>query len=65
MIQWLYVDGRAQFNKITSLHDLREYRLRKTVARMQGALESADLDGVEWIGGKPKLADAFKKYNED
>lgn len=59
----LYVDARALFDTITTLHEPREYRLRKTVARMRDAFESGELDCVSWIDGKTNLADAMTKVN--
>lgn len=61
----LFVDARALFDTITTLHEPREYRLRKTVARMRDAYESGDLDCVKWIDGKVNLADALTKDNTD
>lgn len=60
----LFVDARALFDTITTLHEPREYRLRKTVARMRDAFESGELDGVTWIDGKSNMADALTKKNE-
>lgn len=59
----LFVDARALFDTITTLHEPREYRLRKTVARMRDSFENGELDSVKWIDGKVNLADALTKHN--
>lgn len=61
----LFVDARALFDTITTLHEPREYRLRKTVARMRDAFESGELDCVTWIDGKSNLSDALTKNNAE
>lgn len=50
---------------MTTLHEPREYRLRKTVARMRDSFESGELDEVKWIDGKSNLADALTKNNTE
>lgn len=61
----LYVDARALFDTITTLHEPREYRLRKTVARMRDSFENGELDSVKWIDGKTNMADALTKSNAE
>lgn len=61
----LFVDARALFDTITTLHEPREYRLRKTVARMRDAYESGELDYVTWIDGRSNLADALTKVSPE
>lgn len=61
----LFLDARALFNKITTLHEPREYRLRKTVFRMRDALDSGGLDYLTWMDGKSNISDAITKYNTE
>lgn len=59
----IFVDERALFDTITTLHDPREFRLRKTVARMRDSFQCGELDCATWIDGKSNLADALIKDN--
>lgn len=59
----LFVDGRALFDTITTLHEPREYRLRKPVARMRDSFENGELDSIRWIDGKSNMGDALTKPN--
>lgn len=61
----LFVDARALFDTITTLHEPREYRLRKTVSRMRDAFEGGELDCVTWIDGKWNLSDSLTKDNAE
>lgn len=57
----LFVDSRALFDTITTLHEGREYRLRKTVTRLRLSFEAQELDRIHWIPGKVNVADALTK----
>ena len=59
----LLVDSRGLFDTVTTTHDAREYRLRKTVSRMRDSFECGDLDEVKWIRGVDNLADGLTKVN--
>lgn len=59
----ILVDSRGLFDTITTVHEPREYRLKKTVAKMRDAFEAGELDGVSWIDGKNNLADCLTKWN--
>lgn len=58
----LLVDSKSLFETITTLHDSREYRLRKTVARMRDSFESSELNVVRWIPGSKNIADALTMH---
>lgn len=59
------VDSRELFDTITTLHDNKEYRRRKTVARIRNSIQSHELDILRWIKGQNNHADALtkRKYN--
>lgn len=57
----LLVDSKALYETITTLHQPRDYRLRKTVARMRDSFESKELNVVRWIPGIHNFADALTK----
>lgn len=57
----ILVDSRALFDTITTLHECKEFRLRKTVPRIRNAFESGDLDSISWVSGTKNVADALTK----
>lgn len=57
----IYVESRALFDTVSTLHEPREFRLRNTVARMCDSFEFGELDALKWIVWLNKLADALKK----
>lgn len=57
------VDSRALFDTITTLHEIREYRLRRTVSRIRNSFEAKELDIVRWLPGRENMADALTKRN--
>lgn len=59
----MVVDSKALFDTITTLHESREYRLRRTVSRIRHSFESRELDVVRWLPGKLNMADALTKRN--
>lgn len=59
----MIVDSKALFDTITTLHECREYRLRRTVSRIRHSFESHELDVVRWLPGKLNMADALTKRN--
>lgn len=59
----LIVDAKALFDTITTLHESREYRLRRTVSRIRHSFESRELDVVRWIPGRENVADTLTKRN--
>lgn len=61
----MFVDAREVFDTITTLHEPKEYRLRKTVALMRDAFEAGGLDYVTWVYGNHNLADALTKENAE
>ena len=59
----LVVDSRGLFTCITTLSDQREYRLRRTVARIRESFDSEELNIMRWVKGELNLADAPTKWN--
>lgn len=59
----ILVDSKALYDTITTLHQPRDYRLRKTVARMRDSFDSKQLNVVRWIPGIHNFADALTKRN--
>lgn len=59
----LLVDSKGLFTCITTLSDQREYRLRRTIARIRESFDSKELDRMRWISGQQNLADALTKWN--
>lgn len=59
----MIVDSKALFDTITTLHECREYRLRRTVSRIRHSFESHELDVVRWLPGRENVADALTKRN--
>lgn len=57
------VDSRALFDTTTTLHDNRQYRLRKTVARIRNVFETGELDVLRWVRGTHNYANALTKLN--
>lgn len=60
----LILDSKALFDTITTLHESREYRLRRTVSRIRHSFESRELDVVRWLPGRENVADALTKRNK-
>lgn len=58
-----FVDFRELFETITTVHDLREYRLKSTVAKIRDSFYSWELNDVNWIGGKNNFSDFRTKWN--
>lgn len=57
----LLIDSKALYETITTLHQPRDYRLRKKVARMRDSFESKQLNIFRWIPGTENFADALTK----
>lgn len=57
------MDSKALLNTVITLQDNREYRLRKTVARIRCSFEAGYLDAIRWIPAKENLADDLTKRN--
>lgn len=45
----IMVESCDLFDTITTMHEKKEYMLRKTVERIRNALESGYLEEVKWI----------------
>lgn len=63
IISELLVDSKSLFTCVTTLSDQREYRLRRTVARIRESFDSRELDHLRWVSGNSNLADAVTKWN--
>lgn len=61
----LLVDSKGLFTCITTLSDQREYRLRRTIARIRESFDSEELNRMRWISGRLNLADAPTKWNPE
>lgn len=59
----LFIDSKALFETITTLHQTNDYRLRKTVAHIRASFESGELDIVHWLPGTENYADVLTKRN--
>lgn len=60
MKQTIIVYSKGLYDTITTLHEPKEYRLRKTVSSMRNAFESAELDAISWIKGKKNVVGLIK-----
>lgn len=56
-------DFKALFDTITTLHEGREYRRRRTVSRIRNSFESRELDAVRWLPGCWNVSYALTKSN--
>lgn len=65
VISELLVDSKGLYTCITTLSDQKEYRLRRTVARIRESFDSEDLNVMTWIRGPANLADAPTKWNPE
>lgn len=63
IVSELLVDSKSLFTCVTTLSDQREYRLRRTVARIRESFDSEELNHLRWISGNSNLADAATKWN--
>lgn len=63
IVSELVVDSRGLFTCITTLSDQREYRLRRTIARIRESFDSEELNILRWVKGDHNLADAPTKWN--
>lgn len=61
----LFVDSCSLFDTITTVHEPREYRLKKTVAKMRYSFESGELNGGNWSNGKDNLANCLTEWNAE
>lgn len=59
----MILNSNALFDTITTLHESREYRLRRTVSRIRHSFESRELDVVRWFPGRENVAGALTKMN--
>jgi Reverse transcriptase (RNA-dependent DNA polymerase) len=59
----LLVDSKGLYSCISTLSNNKEYRLRRTVARIRESFDSGDLDILRWIRGIPNLVDGQTKFN--
>lgn len=59
----LLVDSKGLYSCISTLSNNKEYRLRRTVARIRESFDSGDLDILRWIRGVLNLADGQTKFN--
>jgi hypothetical protein len=59
----LLVDSKGLYSCISTLSNYKEYRLRRTVARIRESFDSGDLDIFRWIRGVLNLADGKTKFN--
>lgn len=57
----ILVHSLALFDTITTLHECKEYRLRKNLTRILNAFEEQELDSIRWIPGTKNVADALMK----
>lgn len=49
------------FNKITTLHEGKEFRLRQTVQRIWGSFEGKEINVLRWIPSEWNIEDALTK----
>lgn len=59
----ILVGFKGLHDTITTLHEPKEYHLRKTVSRLCDSYEAGELDAIRWIEGKYNIADALTKHN--
>lgn len=57
------VNSKGLYDKITTLHEGRQYTLRQTVQRIRDSLESEELNTLKWIQGFANIAYALTKHN--
>lgn len=57
------VDSKALYDTITTLHENRDYRLRKTVQRLRDSFESKQIESIRWVQTHANLADSLTKRN--
>lgn len=59
----IFVDSRGVFDTITTFHEPRKNRLKRTMENIRDAFEAGYLTGVNWIDGKNNLVDCMAKWN--
>lgn len=59
----MVVDSKALFDIITTLHNIREFILQKSVSRLRASFEAEETDTARWVPGNLNLADAFTNRN--
>lgn len=64
IIHEMIVDSNDLFKSTTTLHESREYRLKRPVSRIRHAFKSRELDVVRWFPGWENVAEAVTKSNE-
>lgn len=61
----LHAYYRGIFDKISTLQNGKEYRLRKTVKRIRYIFESCKIDVIRWIRTAKNIADGLAKRYPD
>lgn len=51
------------FRTITTLHEVADYRIRRTVWHIRDSFENGEITSMQWIAGVQKISDALKKRN--
>lgn len=57
--------SRAFYDKIRTLHNSKEYRLRQMVQRIRESFQEGGIDVLRWIPGHSNIADGLNKRSPE